>query len=93
MNKKKPTFSSALHAPQFIPGRQYRGVQGKVVERVEHKFEEGVLYIQVRFADKTELSWRIATRMTIEEADLADWTSGDFKLLRVFIRNERDRSY
>jgi hypothetical protein len=81
------------HAPrQFVPGRQYRGVHGKVVDWVEHKFEEGLLYIHVRFADKTELCWRIVTRMTIEESDLADWTSGDFKQLRVFVRNERDRS-
>ncbi len=76
--------------PKFVPGRRYRGLQGKVVEWVEHKFEEGVLYIHVRFTDKTELSWRILSRMMIEEADLGDWTSGDFKQLRVFVRNERD---
>ena len=74
------------------PGRQYRGLQGKVVECVEHKFEEGLLYIHVRFADKTELCWRIATRMTIEEGDLSDWKSGDCEQLRVFVKNERDRS-
>ena len=78
--------------PNFRPGQRYRGVQGKVVEWVEHTFEEGSLYINVRFADKSELCWRIATRMTIEEADLADWTSGDCKQVRVFVRNERDRS-
>ncbi len=88
---KKPK-SEFLAPPKFAPGRQYRGLQGKVVEWVEHRFEEGLLYIHVRFADKTELSWRIATRMTIEEADLGDWTSGDFKQLRVFVRNQRDRS-
>jgi hypothetical protein len=86
---------SNLRSPaalEFIPGRRYRGVQGKVVHWVEHSFEEGLLYIHVRFTDKTELSWRITTRMAIEESDLADWTSGDFKQLRVFVRNERDRS-
>jgi hypothetical protein len=67
-------------------------VQGKVVEWVEHKFEDGLLYIHVRFTDKTELSWRLATQMTIEEADLADWTSGDFKQLRTFLRNKPDTS-
>jgi hypothetical protein len=82
----------SLATPKFVPGRHYRGVQGKVVEWVEHKFEEGMLYIHIRFADKTELSWRIVARMVIEEADLADWTSGDFKPLRVFVRDERDRS-
>jgi hypothetical protein len=60
------------------------------VHWVEHRFEEGVLHIHVRFTDKTELSRRIAAGMTIEESDLADWTSDDFKRLRVFVRNERD---
>jgi len=88
---KKPNLRSTP-APKFIPGRRYRGVRGKVVQWVEHSFEEGLLYIHVRFTDKTEISWQITTRMTIEESDLADWTSGDFKQLRVFVRNERDRS-
>lgn len=88
---KKSHLPSA-GARKFVPSRRYRGVQGKVVQWVEHTFEEGLLYIHVRFTDKTELSWRITTRMTIEESDLADWTSRDFKQLRVFVRNERDRS-
>ena len=77
-----------LTTRQFVPGRQYRGLRGKVVEWVEHKFEEGLLYIHVRFADKTELCWRIATRITIEESDLSDWNYGDFKQLRVFVKND-----
>jgi hypothetical protein len=89
MRKEK---STNLASRQFVPGRQYRGVHGKVVDWVEHRFEEGLLYIHVRFVDKTELCWRIATRMTIEEGDLSDWKSGDFEQLRVFVRNERDRS-
>jgi hypothetical protein len=84
---KKPRVASS-----YVPGARYRGLQGKVVDWVEHQFEEGVLYIHLRFTDKSELSWRVSTRMTIEEADFADWTSGDFKQLRVFVRNERDRS-
>ncbi len=89
MRKEK---STNVARRQFVPGRQYRGLQGKVVEWVEHKFEEGLLYIHVRFVDKTELCWRIAARMTIEEGDLSDWKSGDFEQLRVFVKNERDRS-
>ena len=89
MKKRKPTMSAPR---QFVPGRQYRALRGKVVDWVEHKFEEGLLYIHVRFIDKTELCWRIATRMTIEEADLSNWQSGDFEQLRVFVRNQGDRS-
>jgi hypothetical protein len=77
---------------KYDPGQRYRGVRGKIVEWVEHTFEDGLLYINVRFADKTELCWQISARMTIEEADLADWTSGDCKQVRVFVRSERDRS-
>jgi hypothetical protein len=87
VRKEKPTSSTTR---QVLPGRQYNGLQGKVVDSVEHRFEEGLLYIHVRFNDKTELSWRIATRMTIEEGDLNDWKSGDLEQLRVFVRNERD---
>jgi hypothetical protein len=35
--------------------RQYRGLRGKVIELVEHEFEEGTLYVHVRFTDRTEL--------------------------------------
>lgn len=89
MKKQKPAGPTA---PRYVPGRRYRGLRGKVVDWVEHKFEEGLLYLHVRFTDKTEPCWRIATRMTIEEGDLSDWKSGDFEQLRVFVRNERDRS-
>jgi len=78
--------------PKLVPGHQYRALKEKVIDWVEHEFEEGLLYIHIRFTDKTELCWRITTRMTIERSDLADWTSGDFKQLAVFVRNERDRS-
>jgi hypothetical protein len=77
---------------KFAPDRRFRGLRGKVVDSVEHEFEEGILYVHIRFTDKTELCWRIATRMTIEEVDLSNWKSGNFKQLRVFVRNQRDRS-
>ena len=88
----KKSRSGPLATRKFVPGLHYRGLKGNVVDWVEHKFEEGLLYIHVRFTDKTELCWRITTSMTIEEGVLADWTSGDFRQLRVFVRNERDGS-
>ena len=88
---KKSKKSGQLAPAKFVPGHQYCGLKGKVIEWVEHEFEEGLLYIHIRFVDKTELCWRITARMTIEQCDLADWTTGDFKQLRVFVRNERDR--
>ena len=89
---KKSKKSDLRASGKLVPGKQYRGLRGKVIDWVEHEFEEGLLYIHVRFSDKTELCWRITTCMTIEQGDLADWASGDFKQLRVFTRNEQDRS-
>jgi len=88
---KKSKKSGPLVPPKLVPGHQYRGLKGKVIDWVEHDFEEGLLYLHIRFSDKTELCWRITTRMTSEQSDLADWASGDLKQLRVLVRNERDR--
>lgn len=89
MRKQKPTSPDSRG---FTPGRRYPGLHGKVVDWVEHKFEEGLLYLHVRLTDKTELCWRISTRMTIEEADHSNWKSGDFEQLCVFVSDERDGS-
>ncbi len=89
MRRQKPTSPDSSSSP---PGRRYPGLHGKVADWVEHKFEEGLLYLHVRFTDKTELCWRISTRMTIEEADLSNWKSGDFAQLCVFASDERDGS-
>ena len=39
MRKEKPTNFTPR---QFVPSRQYRGLRGKVLEWVEHRFEEGL---------------------------------------------------
>jgi hypothetical protein len=86
----KRTYASSLRHSRTLT-EKYLGLRGKVVEKIEHEFEEGMLYLHVRFSDKTELCWRIASRMTIEQADLSDWRTGNFGQLKVFVRNERDR--
>jgi hypothetical protein len=70
------------------PGKQYPGVRGKVVAWAEHLFEEGMLYVRVRFTDQTELCWVLQTAHVILEADLTDWKTGDAKQLAVFVQNE-----
>lgn len=74
-----------------VRGRQYPGIRGKVVEFAEHAFEEGTLYIHVRFTDKTELCWRISSSTLIEEADLSDSKTGDFRQICVFLEAESGR--
>ena len=84
--RKEPT--ARLSAAKTIPGRQYPAIKGKVVEFADHALEEGLLYIRVRFTDKTELCWRISSSTRLEEADLSDWKTGDFRQICVFVEDE-----
>jgi hypothetical protein len=78
-------------APGMIRGGQYSGLRGKTVDFADHAFEEGLLYIRVRFTDKTELCWRITSSVLIEEADLSDWKTGDSRQICVFVEAESSR--
>jgi len=84
MSKRKSSAESKAQTP----GKQYPGVRGKVVAWAEHIFEEGMLYIRVRFTDQTELCWVLQTAHVILEADLTDWKTGDANQLAVFVQNE-----
>jgi hypothetical protein len=87
MTKRK---SSAKQVRRPVPGKQYPGVRGKIVDWAEHIFEEGMLYVRVRFTDQTELRWVLQTAHVILEADLGDWKTGNFKQLAVFVEHESD---
>lgn len=78
----------ALSARKRVTGKQYPGVRGRVVDWAEHVFEERMLYIRVRFTDKTELCWILQTAHVIREADLSDWKTENFKQLKQFVQNE-----
>jgi hypothetical protein len=86
MTKCKPP--EKLSPRGIIQGKRYPGIHGKVVDWADHAFEEGILYIRVRFTDNTELCWRIGSSTLIEEADLSDWKTGNFRQLKVFVQNE-----
>lgn len=77
---------------QRVFGTRYPGVKGKVVLWAEHAFEEGSLYIRVRFKDETELCWTLRTAHVIRQADLSDWKTGDCKHLRIYVQGDVERS-
>jgi hypothetical protein len=72
--------------------KQYPGVHRKVVDRVEHKFEEGLLFIDIRFVDRRHSVGASAQRPVIQEAHLSDWKTGDFKLLKRLVQNKSGRA-
>jgi len=88
MTKRPSDVKPEVSRP--VPGKQYPGVRGKIVDWAEHVFEEGMLYIRVRFTDKTELCWVLQTAHVILEADLSDWKTGDCKQIAVYVQNESE---
>lgn len=74
---------------KIVRGKQYPSVRGKLVDWVEHKFEEGTLYIYIRFQDKTELTFALGCRLVIEEAVLGNLSTGNYKTIKNFVSNEQ----
>lgn len=64
------------------PARVFSGVRGKVVDRIEHQFEEGRLYLHICFRDKTEVSFTFSSRLVIEEVVLTDMSTGNSKPIK-----------
>jgi hypothetical protein len=67
----------------------YTGLRGKVLERIEHQFEEGRLYLHVCFRDKTELNFTLSSRLVIEAAVLTDMSTGNSKPVKEYVPNEK----
>ncbi len=75
---------------KIVRGKQFPGVRGKVVDWVEHKFEEGMLYIHIRFQDRTELTYTLGSRLVIEEAVLGNLSTGNYKTISKYASNEQE---
>ena len=88
MTERKAPETQKARLPS--PGSRYPGVHGKIVDWAEHAFEEGMMYVRVRFTDQTELCWVLQTAHILRESDLSDWKTGDCKQLAVYAENEID---
>ena len=68
--------------------RRYREVHGKIVDWVSHSFEDGSLYVSIRFKDKTEFSLQFSAKILTDSIDLSDMSTGNFKMIREYYRME-----
>jgi len=66
--------------------RKYPEVHGKVVDFITHTIADGTLYFTVRFKDKTSFCIRYACDMFVVGAELSDWQSGDFRIIREYMK-------
>jgi hypothetical protein len=67
-------------------GRRYPGVQDKVVDYISHSIDDGTLCMNVCFKDKTLFSLRFACDMSIVSADISDWKTGDYEMIREYMK-------
>lgn len=67
-------------------GRRYPGLQGKVVDYVSHSIDDGTLCVNVCFNDKTLFSLRFACDISIVSADLSDWKTGNYEMIREYMK-------
>ena len=65
---------------------RYPEVHGKIVDFISHSIQDGTLYITVRFKDKTDFSLRYACDMFVVGADFCDVKTGDFEMIREYMR-------
>jgi hypothetical protein len=66
--------------------KRYPEVRGKVVDFISHSIDDGTLCMSVCFKDKTIFSLRYACDMFIVGADVSDWKTGNYEIIREYMK-------
>ncbi len=70
--------------------KRYPEIRGKVVDWASHYVEEGSLYVNIRFKDKTEFSISFSPEIVTDTVDLSDMKTGDTEIIREYYRRRDD---
>jgi len=66
--------------------KRYPGLQGKVVDYISHSIDDGRFCVNVCFNDKTLFSLRFACDIFIMVADMSDWKTGNYEMIREYMK-------
>jgi hypothetical protein len=66
--------------------KRYKEIRGKRVDWIDHRFEDGWLYVGVEFMDGTHFSLQVTARIETEGIEFSDRSSGDDVILREYFR-------
>jgi hypothetical protein len=66
--------------------KKYPEVRGKVVDYISHAIDDGTLCMNVCFEDKTLFSLRYACNMFVVGADISDWSTGNYEIIREYMK-------
>ncbi len=70
--------------------KRYKEIRGKKVDWIEHTYEEGSLYVGVRFMDGTYFSLDFSPQIVTDGIEFSDLSSGDGKILKTYYRNREN---
>src|SRR5260370_21979993 len=70
--------------------KRYKEIRGKKVDWIEHTYEEGSLYVGVRFMDGTYFSLDFSPRIVTDGIEFSDLSSGDVQILKTYYRRRDD---
>ena len=84
--KERRRLNKAIKKHYLRLRKRYPELHGKVVDFVTHSFEDGRLYVGIRFKDKTDFSLRYTCGMSIVGADLCDVATGDYETIREYMK-------
>jgi len=70
--------------------KRYKEVRGRRVDWIDHRFEEGWLYVGVRFMDGTYFSLQFTPLIETEGIEFSNMNSGDNVVLKEYYMRPRD---
>lgn len=65
---------------------RYKEIRGKRVDWIDHRFEDGWLYVGIQFMDGTHFSLQFTSCIETEGVEFSDRKSGDDVILRTYYR-------
>lgn len=88
--KERRKLNKSLKRRLEMRRKKYPEVRGKVVDYISHSFEEGNLYVNIRFRDKTDFSLQFSPEVVLDGIDLSDVKTEDYEIIREYYKR-RDR--
>jgi hypothetical protein len=66
--------------------QRYKEIRGKRVDWISHDYEEGFLYVGIRFTDGTYFSLQFSSSIVTEGIAFSDMSPGDDEIIKVYYR-------
>jgi hypothetical protein len=70
---------------------RFREIHGKVVDWVSYSFEQDLLFVNIRFIDKTDFSLQFSHTMFVDVIDLSDASTGNFETIREYYTRRHNK--